>query len=259
LTEHLPAPPQIGFSSQDSSIQPWAADFLDSVQAASSICPSLAPDLFGSLQDLAAAPELTMALLDQQAMAQVDPALPAGPAWSQAAMEGFSGQWPRQDVLWWQRPMPSGEEDAAWQRLHRGLPMLQQAFQRQASTTCQVIEPETESYLFTPDGLWLAQVLPQQQIIEVALQSWLFGPDETFFGAPSVGQSFRLSASRAFAEPILVSYTANCGPGGGSSSLVVVNTQTGEVVKPALSPDDFQLVFRITEAGTYRLASTAGW
>jgi hypothetical protein len=137
--------------------------------------------------------------------------------------------------------------------------MLQQAFQRQASTTCQVIEPETESYLFAPDGLWLAQVPPQQQIIEVALQSWLFGPDETFFGAPSVGQSFRLSASRAFAEPILVSYTANCGPGGGSSSLVVVNTQTGEVVKPALSPDDFQLVFRITEAGTYRLASTAGW
>lgn len=267
-TQETPPPLAGGFAAQPAWLPlgnspagiAWANEFLRDVQDASAVCPQLAATPYNQpLQYLAADLDGTAMLLAQQSWFQTERVLP--PDWIRPQLdpEISADPWPQIEITWWQRPLPVEEEDARWQQLLRGIPALRQAYQRQSNFACQTIEPMTENFLATPDRLWLAQVPPQPEAIEVALESWEPSPGDLSFATATVVQELRISASRPFTEPIVVSYTANCRPGGSPPNLALRNRATGQIVQAESTPAGFPKRFLITESGDYELISWEKW
>jgi len=266
--QDTPPPMAGGFSVQPAWLLPgdspagiaWATEFLRSVQDASAVCPQwAATPYYEPLQYLAADLDGTATLLAQQSWFQIERVLPPDWVRPQLDLEAATDLWPQPGITWWQHPLPVEVEDTRWQQLLRGIPALRQAYQRQSNFACQTIEPMTENFLATPDRLWLAQVPPQPEAIEVALESWQSSPGDASFDTARALQVLRISASGPFTEPIVVSYTANCRPGGSPPNLALRNKETGQIVQAEFSPFGFPKEFLITEPGDYELISWENW
>jgi hypothetical protein len=266
--QDTPPPMAGGFLVQPARLLPgdstagiaWATEFLRSVQDASAVCPQwAATSYYEPLQELAADLDGTATLLAQQSWFQTERVLP--PDWVRPQLEPWDpgDRWPQPDITWLQHALPVEEDDTRWQQLLRGIPALRQAYQRQSNFTCQTIESMTENFLATPDRLWLAQVPPQPDAIEVALESWQPSPGGASFDTAQALQVLRISASGPFTEPIVISYTATCRPGGSPPNLALRNKETGQMVQAEFSPVGFPKKFLITEPGDYELIAWENW
>ncbi len=236
----------------ESAASSWTANYLANIQDVSARCPQMAPDLFGPQLDLANFPEDPIVLLNQQGMALAGLHDVAGPQVYDAAEWQIGDPLLWHDLLWWQQTTPEDDGSAPWRSsLAQAVPMLQEAFLRQANIDCQTLTPAASGFLITPDEVWVAEIPPQQTSVEVAIESINAWPGEALPGEFQTG--FTLRANGPIDGPVQVSYLTNCGPSGGRSDLVIVKTPGGEETKPAAYSDCHPVVFTVPGPGAYQL------
>jgi hypothetical protein len=262
-TEAAPAPtgaPLTAFANallaQDAAVLDWMAGYWENVQAVRQSYPDLARNLFGPSSELPANPATLIALLEQQAWSEANRQGVVGPRPPIAGDIAFDINLPAADALWWQQDPGLDEPANAQQRgLQQVLPLVAQAYRRQANIAAQTVDADSGGFLITPDGVWTAEAARQPAPVDWALESISAVPGQQVAGDIATG--FTLAAPDSFVEPILVKYMANCGPDGGVTDLALVDVQTDEQISPTFIESCFPVEFAIDRAGTYRLVSTA--